>query len=162
MSDTLRYNRFMSMSRSAALAALAAFTLMPAAARATTLAEWKAKLPPATYTVMFEAGTEAPFSSPLDHETAAGIYYCAACDLALYSSKTKYDSGTGWPSFYRPLPNAVLTKVDTSIPLETRTEVHCRRCSGHLGHVFDDGPKPTGLRYCMNGVALRFQAGASD
>jgi peptide-methionine (R)-S-oxide reductase len=106
---------------------------------------------------MFEEGTEPPFSSPLDRETASGTYFCAACDLALFSSKTKYDSGTGWPSFYRPLPNAVLTKSDASIPIEVRTEVHCRRCSGHLGHVFDDGPPPTHLRYCMNGVALRFR-----
>jgi len=149
----------MTISRSAALLTLAALVVVPRVARATTVEEWRKKFPSDTFTVMFEEGTEPPFSSPLDHETAAGTYACAACDLALFSSKTKYDSGTGWPSFYRPLPNAVLTKTDTSIPFEARTEVHCRRCSGHLGHVFDDGPKPTGLRYCMNGVALRFHPG---
>jgi peptide-methionine (R)-S-oxide reductase len=102
-----------------------------------------------------EAGTEHAFSSPLDEEHRAGVYLCAGCRLPLYDSSTKFDSGTGWPSFYRPLPDAVATSVDTSL-LEVRNEVHCRRCGGHLGHVFDDGPKPTGLRYCMNGVALIF------
>ena len=101
-------------------------------------------------------GTEYPGSSPLDHETRAGVYHCAACELALFDSKTKFDSGTGWPSFYEPLPPAVETSVDNSM-FSTRTEVHCRRCGGHLGHVFDDGPKPTGLRFCMNGVALDFK-----
>jgi peptide-methionine (R)-S-oxide reductase len=151
----------MKVSRSAALAALAALALLPARAWATTIAEWRKKLPADTFAVMFEQGTERPFSSPLDHETATGTYFCAACDLPLFSSKTKYDSGTGWPSFYRPLPNAVATTTDTSIPFEERTEVHCRRCSGHLGHVFDDGPPPTHLRYCMNGVALNFRPGAA-
>jgi peptide-methionine (R)-S-oxide reductase len=104
-------------------------------------------------------GTERPFSSPLDHEKRKGIFACAACDLPLYSSETKFDSGTGWPSFYRPLPNAVGESADRSLILP-RTEVHCRRCGGHLGHVFNDGPPPTGLRYCMNGVALTFKPAA--
>jgi peptide-methionine (R)-S-oxide reductase len=119
-------------------------------------AEWRKRLSPEAYDVLRHAGTEAPFSSPLDRETRPGTYDCAGCALPLFDAKTKFDSGTGWPSFYRPLPNAVATVSDTSL-LETRTEVHCRRCGGHLGHVFDDGPKPTGLRYCMNGVALAFK-----
>ncbi len=122
--------------------------------------QWHARLSPAVYNILREQGTETPFSSPLDHETRAGIYECAGCALALYSSKTKFDSGTGWPSFYRPLANAVSTQTDRSIPMEVRNEVHCARCGGHLGHVFDDGPKPTGLRYCMNGLALIFKPGA--
>jgi peptide-methionine (R)-S-oxide reductase len=117
--------------------------------------QWRTRLSPEAYDVLRHAGTESPFSSPLDHETRAGIYACAGCALPLYDAKTKFDSGTGWPSFYEPLPHAVATSTDTSL-LETRTEVHCSRCGGHLGHVFDDGPKPTGLRYCMNGVALAF------
>ena len=123
-------------------------------------AEWRKLLPPATYNVMRHEGTEPPFSSPLDHETRAGLYVCAACALPLFTSKTKYDSGSGWPSFWAPLPGAVQTKHDRSLLME-RTEVHCSRCAGHLGHVFDDGPKPTGLRYCMNGVALTFRRGVS-
>jgi peptide-methionine (R)-S-oxide reductase len=123
-------------------------------------AEWKKRLKPQVYDILRNHGTEYPFSSPLDHEKRAGVYYCAGCELALYSSKTKYDSGTGWPSFYRPLPGAVDTSVDRSI-MEVRNEVHCHRCGGHLGHVFDDGPKPTGLRYCMNGLALDFKPGAT-
>lgn len=121
-----------------------------------TDAEWRAMLTSEQYAVLRQQATETPFSSPLDHEARAGTYSCAGCDLPLFSSKTKFDSGTGWPSFYRPLPNAIETREDDSLFM-TRTEVHCRRCGGHLGHVFDDGPPPTGLRYCMNGVALTFK-----
>jgi peptide-methionine (R)-S-oxide reductase len=123
-------------------------------------AEWRKRLSPEAYDVLRHQGTEAPFSSPLDHETHAGRYFCAGCRLALFSSKTKFDSGTGWPSFWKPLPNAVSTTSDRSLMME-RTEVHCARCAGHLGHVFDDGPPPTGLRYCMNGVALAFVPGSA-
>jgi peptide-methionine (R)-S-oxide reductase len=122
-----------------------------------TEAEWRAMLTPAQYSVLREEGTERAFTSPLDHETRKGTFSCAGCKLDLYSSDTKYDSGTGWPSFWQPLPNAVNQRVDTTLGME-RDEVHCRRCGGHLGHVFDDGPRPTGLRYCMNGVAMRFVA----
>jgi len=145
------------------LAALA-FAFRPQPSRAAegeihhTDAEWRRLLPPASYAVLREEGTELAFSSPLDAETRPGLYSCMACDLALYSSKTKYDSGSGWPSFWAPLPHAVATKNDYDIGV-LRTEVHCRRCLSHLGHVFDDGPRPTGLRYCMNGVALRFAPG---
>ena len=120
-----------------------------------TDAEWRKRLTPAQYDVLRRQGTEPAWSSPLEHEHRQGTYSCAGCELALYSSATKFDSGTGWPSFWQPLPNAIETSTDDSW-LERRTEVHCRRCGGHLGHVFDDGPKPTGLRYCMNGVALDF------
>ena len=120
-------------------------------------AEWKKLLSPAAYNVLRHQDTEAPFTSPLNNEHRKGIFACAGCNLDLYSSDTKFDSGTGWPSFYRPLPNAVQTSSDHSLMME-RTEVHCRRCGGHLGHVFDDGPRPTGLRYCMNGVAMTFKA----
>jgi len=119
-------------------------------------ADWKKFLSPAAYDVLRHQGTEAPFTSPLNNEHRKGIFACAGCQLDLYSSDTKFDSGTGWPSFFRPLPNAVQTSQDHSLFME-RTEVHCRRCGGHLGHVFDDGPKPTGLRYCMNGVAMTFR-----
>jgi len=118
-------------------------------------AEWRRLLTPAQYDVLRQHGTERPGSSPLDHEKRKGTFACAGCDLPLYASDTKFDSGTGWPSFYQPLPNAIGTSEDRSF-LMKRTEVHCRRCGGHLGHVFDDGPPPTGLRYCMNGVALKF------
>jgi peptide-methionine (R)-S-oxide reductase len=120
-----------------------------------TDAQWKARLTPEQYAVLRHQATEAPWSSPLEYEHRKGTYACAGCALPLFSSTTKFDSGTGWPSFWAPLPDAVQTNVDNSW-VETRTEVHCRRCAGHLGHVFDDGPKPTGLRYCMNGVALAF------
>jgi peptide-methionine (R)-S-oxide reductase len=124
-------------------------------------AEWKKQLTPEQYYVLREDGTERAGTSPLNKEKRAGTYHCAACDLALFSSETKYESGTGWPSFYAPLENAVGTSEDRSFFM-TRTEVHCHRCGGHLGHVFDDGPPPTGKRYCMNGVAMSFEsAGAA-
>lgn len=120
-----------------------------------TDAEWQRILTPAQYDVLRRHGTERAGSSPLNHEKRKGVFACAGCDLPLFSSETKFDSGTGWPSYYEPLPNAVGTSEDRSYFM-VRTEVHCRRCGGHLGHVFDDGPKPTGLRYCINGVALKF------
>lgn len=118
--------------------------------------EWKKLLSPAAYRVLRHQDTEVPFTSPLNKEHRKGIFACAGCALDLFSSDTKFDSGTGWPSFYRPLANAVATTQDNSLGM-SRVEVHCRRCGGHLGHVFDDGPKPTGLRYCMNGVSLTFK-----
>ncbi len=118
-------------------------------------AEWRKLLTPAQFAVLREADTEPAFSSPLDHQFAGGSYACAGCATLLFSSATKFDSGTGWPSFYAPIENAVATANDGSLGME-RTEVHCATCGGHLGHVFDDGPKPTGLRYCMNGLALTF------
>jgi peptide-methionine (R)-S-oxide reductase len=125
-----------------------------------TDAEWQKLLSPDAYEVLRHAATERPFTSPLLNEHRAGNFACAGCDLPLFSSKTKFESGTGWPSFYQPLDNAVITKEDDSFGM-TRTEVECRRCDGHLGHVFDDGPQPTGLRYCMNGLALKFVAAAA-
>lgn len=120
-----------------------------------TDAQWKARLSPKTYAVLRQEDTESPFTSPLNDEHRKGIFKCAGCALAVFSSDTKFDSGTGWPSFFRPLPNTVAQRVDTTLGM-TRDEVHCQRCGGHLGHVFNDGPKPTGLRYCINGVALGF------
>jgi peptide-methionine (R)-S-oxide reductase len=117
--------------------------------------EWRALLSPAAFKVLRQHGTERPGTSALNHEKRKGTFVCAGCDLPLFASETKFESGTGWPSFWQPLPNAVATSTDNSF-LMTRNEVHCRRCGGHLGHVFDDGPKPTGLRYCMNGVSLKF------
>ena len=122
-----------------------------------TKAEWKAMLTALQYKVMREEGTERAGSSPLDKNYEAGTYACRGCDLPLYSSKTKYDSGTGWPSFYKAKANAVATKEDNTL-FTTRTEVHCRRCGSHLGHIFNDGPKPTGKRHCLNGVSLVFKA----
>ena len=124
-------------------------------------AEWRAQLTPAAYDVLRHEGTERPYTSPLNKEKRKGTFACAGCDLPLFSSETKFESGTGWPSFYRPLDNAVGTTEDRMLGM-LRTEVHCRRCGGHLGHVFEDGPKPTGLRYCMNGVALGFKAAAAS
>lgn len=120
-----------------------------------TVEEWRRLLTREQYHVLRDHGTERAFTSPLDKLKNAGIYHCAGCDLPLFSSSTKFDSGTGWPSFWKPIDNSIGTQEDRSLFM-TRTEVHCRRCGGHLGHVFDDGPKPTGLRYCMNGVALKF------
>lgn len=118
--------------------------------------EWSKLLTPAQYKILREHGTERAFTHPYDKLYEAGFYHCAGCDLPLYSSTTKYDSRTGWPSFWKPLDNAIGTREDRTLWLMVRTEVHCRRCGGHLGHVFNDGPPPTGLRYCMNGVAMKF------
>ncbi|MCP3021864.1 peptide-methionine (R)-S-oxide reductase MsrB [Cupriavidus basilensis] len=123
-------------------------------------AQWRQMLSASQYNVLRQEGTERPYSSPLNDEHRAGIFACAGCQLDLFSSRTKFDSRTGWPSFWAPLENAVRTNEDRSFGI-SRTEVHCRRCGGHLGHVFDDGPKPTGLRYCMNGVAMTFKPQAA-
>jgi peptide-methionine (R)-S-oxide reductase len=117
--------------------------------------EWRRLLAPDAYLVLFEETTEPPFSSPLNDEKRSGTYICAACFLPLFDSRTKFDSGTGWPSFYTPLDGRVGTKLDIS-PIDTRTEYHCARCGGHQGHVFEDGPRPTGQRWCNNGLALTF------
>ena len=137
-----------------------ALTGLPATAKTFevthTDAEWRKLLSPAEYNILRQQGTEAPWTSPLLKEHRNGTFLCRGCALPLFASATKFDSGTGWPSFWKPLQNAVETTADNSW-IETRTEVHCRRCGGHLGHVFDDGPRPTGLRYCMDGLALTFK-----
>lgn len=118
--------------------------------------EWRKLLSPEAYSVLRREGTEYPYTSPLEQEHRKGSFACAGCGQALFSSETKFDSGTGWPSFYQPIrPEVVGTRIDGALMM-TRTEVHCARCGGHLGHVFEDGPPPTGLRYCMNGVAMTF------
>ena len=119
-------------------------------------AEWRAMLSDLEYQVMREEATERAYTSPLNDETRDGTFLCKGCDLELYASETKFDSGTGWPSFYEALPNAIGTKADRSFFM-TRTECHCRRCGSHLGHIFDDGPPPTGKRHCINGVSLSFR-----
>ncbi len=118
--------------------------------------EWRRKLTPEQYQVLRKHGTERAGTSPLDHFYEPGKYYCAGCGAPLFESDSKFNSGSGWPSFYQPMDGAVETSVDRSFFM-TRTEVHCQKCGGHLGHVFDDGPKPTGQRYCMNGCALNFE-----
>ena len=118
-------------------------------------AEWRAQLSDLEYKVMREEGTERAFTSPLNDEKRKGVFHCKGCDLPLYESATKFDSGTGWPSFYAALPDAVRTRPDRKL-IWVRTEVHCRRCGSHLGHIFDDGPPPTGKRHCINGVSLSF------
>lgn len=122
-----------------------------------TESEWRENLTPEQFNVLRKHGTERAHTSPLDKQYGNGTYVCAACDLPLFLSETKFNSGTGWPSFFAPIEGGIGTTVDRSLFM-SRTEVHCRRCGGHLGHVFSDGPKPTGQRYCMNGVALKFIA----
>lgn len=117
--------------------------------------EWKQILTPEQFRVLRKHGTERAFTSPLDKEYSKGTYHCAGCDLPLFTSDTKFNSGTGWPSFFQPIEGAIATTIDNSFFMK-RIEVHCSRCGGHLGHVFNDGPKPTGQRYCMNGVSLKF------
>lgn len=124
-------------------------------------ADWRARLSKAQYEVLRHEGTERPYSSPLDKEKRSGLFSCAGCEQRLFSSRNKYDSGTGWPSFWAPLAGAVVTARDASLGM-VRESVMCARCGGHLGHVFDDGPPPTGLRYCMNGVAMNFAPGPAD
>jgi peptide-methionine (R)-S-oxide reductase len=121
--------------------------------------EWRRRLSPEQFYVLRKHGTERPGSSPLNHEKRAGIFACAGCDQGLFRSEDKFESGTGWPSFTQPIKGAIGESIDRSFFM-TRTEVHCSRCGGHQGHVFPDGPKPTGLRYCINGVALKFQPSA--
>ena len=121
-----------------------------------TEAEWKAILTKEQFAILREHDTEKPFTSALNNEKRKGNFHCAGCDLAVYSSEAKYDSGTGWPSFWQSLPDAIRTQEDNTLFM-TRTECHCRRCGGHFGHIFDDGPQPTGKRHCLNGFALAFK-----
>ncbi|HDR29449.1 peptide-methionine (R)-S-oxide reductase MsrB [Rhodovulum sp.] len=149
------------MNRRSILLGGAAFALTSRAARASAFeitrseAEWRAMLDDLEYRVMRQEGTERAFTSPLNDEKRPGLYHCRGCELPLYDAATKFDSGTGWPSFWQALPDAVGTKPDRKF-LMLRTEVHCRRCGSHLGHIFDDGPPPTGKRHCINGVSLLF------
>ena len=154
-----RRNSLMNLGRMAAAAVMLPFahSALADAALKKSKAAWQALLPPKSYAVLFEEDTEAPGSSALDREKRAGTFVCAACFLPLFKSTQKFDSGTGWPSFFDVLPQAVAKRKDFKM-IFPRTEYHCVRCGGHQGHLFDDGPKPTGLRYCNNGVALQFVA----
>ncbi|MCW3152663.1 peptide-methionine (R)-S-oxide reductase MsrB [Achromobacter spanius] len=164
---TLNRRHFLTLGGGAAVAAGLAPWLTPRSASAAKAAtsypytltdeQWRARLTPAQYQVLRRDGTERPYSSPLNDEHRNGTFSCAGCEQHLFSSNTKFDSHTGWPSFWQPLPNAVGETRDTGFGM-VRTAVHCANCGGHLGHVFDDGPRPTGLRYCMNGVAMTFTA----
>jgi peptide-methionine (R)-S-oxide reductase len=150
---------FLGLAAAAAALALAGPRLNAAPARfrvTRTRAEWQRLLGPQRFAILREAATERAFTSPLNREHRKGVFACAGCGQALFSSASKFDSGTGWPSFWKPLPNAVVTRTDRMLGM-VRTEVLCARCGGHLGHVFNDGPRPTGLRYCMNGLAMRFR-----
>lgn len=163
----LNRRHFLGLGGAAAVAAGLAPMLAPRSANGATAgaaatfpyaltdAQWRERLTPAQYQVLRREGTERPYTSPLNDEHRKGTFTCAGCQQALFSSQTKFDSGTGWPSFWQPLPNAVGETRDTGFGM-VRTAVHCASCGGHLGHVFDDGPRPTGLRYCMNGVAMAF------
>ncbi len=161
-----RRQNLIAAARGIALLAMARLGLASPAKAAETFevthtdAEWKKLLSPNQFAVLRLAATERPYTSPLDKEKREGTFACAGCDLPLFSSKTKFDSGTGWPSFWTPLENAVGTTDDRTFGM-IRTAVHCHRCGGHLGHVFKDGPPPTGLRYCMNGIAMTFKAGTA-
>ncbi|GAC1464706.1 MAG: peptide-methionine (R)-S-oxide reductase MsrB [Chamaesiphon sp.] len=151
MAGTIVLSRFLNLGKKAQGVPIHRFEITK------TEAEWQQALTPEQFYVLRQQGTEKPYSSPLNKQHAKGTFICAACSLPLFSSQTKFDSHTGWPSFYAPLKDATRTVKDDSLFLN-RIEVHCRRCGGHLGHVFDDGPPPTGKRYCMNGVALKFVA----
>ncbi len=150
---------FMGLAAGSTLAGVAILTSGRAAASFEvqySQAEWRRRLGPARYHILREAGTERAFTSPLNNEKRKGVFACAGCGLPLFSSAAKFDSGTGWPSFWKALPNAVAYRRDLSLGM-MRTEEHCRRCGGHLGHLFDDGPPPTGKRHCINGLSLTFK-----